>query len=63
MKSSKGQQQQDHRCAICGRPVKTSIVKQKVGEAYYLVDKYECATFLKRFHSVYGNDFCLMFKE
>ncbi|MGH9989874.1 MAG: hypothetical protein ACREAS_05490 [Nitrososphaera sp.] len=66
MKSSKGRrprQQQDHRCAICGRPAKTSIFKQKVGDTYYIVDKKECATFLKRFHSVYGNDFCLMFKE
>ena len=57
---SKGQQQG---CAICGRPIKTSIIKQKVGEAYYMVDKDECATLLKRFHSVYGNDFCLMLKE
>lgn len=63
LKSSKGQQQQDHICAICGRPAKTSIFKQKIGDTYYIVDKDECATLLKRFHSVYGNDFCLMFKE
>jgi hypothetical protein len=64
LKSSKEQQQQqDHICAICGRPAKTSIFKQKVGDTYYIVDKDECATLLKRFHSVYGNDFCLMFKE
>lgn len=61
--SKEQQQQQDHICAICGRPAKTSIFKQKVGDTYYIVDKDECATLLKRFHSVYGNDFCLMFKE
>jgi hypothetical protein len=50
-------------CAICGRPIKASIAKQKIGEDYYAVDKDECAKILKRIHSVYGNDFCLMLKE
>jgi hypothetical protein len=59
--NGKGQQQQT--CAICGRPIKTSIIKQKVGTAYYMVDKDECAVILKRLHGVYGNDFCLMLKE
>jgi hypothetical protein len=58
---TKGQQQQT--CALCGRVIKASIIKQKVGGAYYIVDKDECAIILKRLHSVYGNDFCLMLKE
>jgi hypothetical protein len=48
---------------MCGRAIKTGVIEQKVGEAYYMVDKDECATILKRFHSVYGNNFCLMLKE
>jgi len=52
-------------CALCGRVIKASAIKQKVGGgvAYYIVDKDECATILKRLHGVYGNDFCLMLKE
>jgi folate-binding Fe-S cluster repair protein YgfZ len=57
----KGQQQQT--CDLCGRVLKTSIIKQKVGGTYYIVDKDECAIILKRLHSVYGNDFCMMLKE
>ncbi len=57
---NKGQQT----CALCGRVIKASAIKQKVGGVdYYIVDKDECATILKRLHSVYGNDFCMMLKE
>jgi hypothetical protein len=57
------QQQQRQRCAMCGRAINTGVIEQKIGEAYYMVDKDECAIILKRFHSVYGNNFCLMLKE
>jgi len=54
---------QQQKCAICGRPIKTTIAKLKIGEDYYAVDKEQCANILKRIHSVYGNDFCMMLKE
>jgi hypothetical protein len=50
-------------CALCGRIVKANIHKYKVGEDYYIVDKDECATILRRLHSVYGSNFCVMLKE
>jgi hypothetical protein len=50
-------------CALCGKVIKVNIIKQKVGGAYYIVDKDECAIILWRLHSVYGNDFCMMLKE
>jgi hypothetical protein len=56
---SKGQQT----CALCGRVIKANTIKQKVGGNYYIVDKDECAKILRRLHSVYGNDFCMMLKE
>jgi len=58
---SKGPQQQ--KCALCGRVIKANSIKQKIGVTYYIVDKDECAIILKRFHSVYGNDFCMLLKE
>jgi hypothetical protein len=61
LKSNGGRRQQT--CAICGRPIKTSIIRQKVGTDSYVVDKDECAVILKRLHSVYGNDFCMLLKE
>jgi hypothetical protein len=57
----KGKGQQT--CALCGRVIKASTIKKKVGGAYYIVDKDQCATILRRLHRVYGNDFCMMFKE
>jgi hypothetical protein len=63
------EQQEEHHqqqtCAICGRPIKTNniIIKQKIGTEYYLFDREECATILKKLHSVYGNDFCMMLKK
>jgi hypothetical protein len=50
-------------CALCGRVIKASILKKKVGGAYYIVDKDQCAIILRRLHSVYGDDFSMMLKE
>jgi hypothetical protein len=57
---TEGQQQ---RCALCGRIIEASAIKQELGGTDYIVDKEQCAILLKRFYSVYGNDFCLMLKE
>jgi hypothetical protein len=54
---------QEQTCDLCGRIIKAKTIKQKVGGAYYIVDKEQCATILRRLHSVYGSDFCLMLKE
>ncbi|MDQ4101479.1 MAG: hypothetical protein M3115_04755 [Thermoproteota archaeon] len=51
-------------CALCGRIIKeANIITEKIGKAYYRVDKDQCAMILKRLHSVYGDDFCMMLKE
>ncbi len=50
-------------CALFGRVLKTNTIKQKVSGTYYIVNKDECAIILKRLHSVYDNDFCMMFRE
>ncbi|HEX2170590.1 MAG TPA: hypothetical protein VHF65_09860 [Nitrososphaera sp.] len=50
-------------CVVCGRVIKAEAIKQRVGGNYYVVDKDECAMILKRFHSVYGNEFCMMLRE
>jgi hypothetical protein len=60
--SKEEEEEQQQTCAICGRPIKANMVKQKVGEAYFVIDKSGCARILKKLYSVYGNDFCLMLK-
>ncbi len=49
-------------CAVCGRVIKSGIIRQKVGGAYFVFDKDDCAIILKKLHSVYGNDFCMMLR-
>jgi len=43
--------------------IRASTIKQKIGGSYYIFDEQQCAIILKRLHSIYGNDFCSMFRN
>lgn len=50
-------------CVMCGRTFKESRIMEEINGSTYFFDRKECAIMLKKFKSVYGNDFLIAAEE
>jgi len=48
---------------MCGRTFKESRIMEEINGCTYFFDRKECAIMLKKFKSVYGNDFLIAAEE
>jgi hypothetical protein len=44
-------------CVLCGKPLEKGGITEEIGGVQYVFDREECALLLRKFKSVYGNDF------